>query len=160
MKCNIYPGHTITLRYSIITGTLTLGYLHLKMGSHWVSNIVDLTVHRSLPLQSLRLSNLARQDKTVGEIVNLMSVDAQRLLELMTFIQILWSGPFQIILSVVFLWFIIGPSVFAGLGMMLLLIPINAFIGSIQRKFQVEWWHLCQLWCSHCFYVFCLEVEC
>lgn len=90
------------------------------------------------PLQSLRLSGQARQDKTVGEIVNLMSVDAQRLLELMTYVHILWSGPFQIALALVFLWFTVGPSIFAGFGLMVLLIPVNALIGSFQKKFQAS----------------------
>ena len=50
------------------------------------------------------ISNSAKQSSTVGEIVNLMSTDAQRLMDLMTYIHILWSGPLQIILSLVFLW--------------------------------------------------------
>ena len=40
----------------------------------------------------------------MGEIVNLMSTDAQRLMDLTTYVNILWSGPYQIILAVVFLW--------------------------------------------------------
>jgi len=32
-----------------------------------------------------------------------------------------------------------GPSVFAGLGVMILLIPVNAIIAAISRKLQVKW---------------------
>ena len=35
------------------------------------------------------------------------------------------------------LWDIMGPAVLAGLGVMILLIPINGVIASIQRKLQV-----------------------
>jgi ATP-binding cassette subfamily C (CFTR/MRP) protein 1 len=46
--------------------------------------------------KALRLSNASRQSSTVGEIVNLMSVDAQRLLDLTNYLHLLWSSPFQI----------------------------------------------------------------
>jgi ATP-binding cassette subfamily C (CFTR/MRP) protein 1 len=46
--------------------------------------------------KALRLSNASRQSSTVGEIVNLMSVDAQRLLDLTNYLHLLWSSPLQI----------------------------------------------------------------
>jgi len=50
------------------------------------------------------ISNAARQESTVGEIVNLMSTDAQRFMDLMSYIHILWSGPLQIIIAVLMLY--------------------------------------------------------
>ena len=92
----------------------------------------------SLPvLQTLRLSNSAKKTSTVGEIVNLMSVDAQRFMDLMTYFHTIWSGPFQIIVSLYFLWQTLGPSVMAGVGVMILLIPINALIAHKARQLQV-----------------------
>ncbi|XP_076819735.1 multidrug resistance-associated protein 1-like [Clavelina lepadiformis] len=88
--------------------------------------------------KALTLSSAARKHSTVGEVVNLMSVDAQRFMDLMTYLNILWSGPFQIILAMYFLWQTMGPSTLAGLGVMVLLIPINAFIASRAHNFQVE----------------------
>jgi len=52
----------------------------------------------------LSISNAARQKFTVGEIVNLMSTDAQRFVDLMSDIHILWSGPLQIIIAVLMLY--------------------------------------------------------
>ena len=89
-------------------------------------------------IQSLRLSNSARRQSTVGEIVNLMSVDAQRFMDLVTYLHLIWSAPLQIVLAVFFLYIAMGPSVFAGVGVMILMIPINAFIASISRKLQVN----------------------
>ena len=74
----------------------------------------------------------------MGEIVNLMSVDAQRFMDLVTYLHLIWSAPLQIVLSVVFLYIAMGPSVFAGVGVMILMIPINAIIASISRKLQVS----------------------
>ena len=43
--------------------------------------------------KSLVLSNEARQESSTGDIVNLMSVDVQRLQDLVQNLQIIWSGP-------------------------------------------------------------------
>jgi hypothetical protein len=46
--------------------------------------------------QTLRLSNSARRDKTVGEIVNLMAIDVDRFQMITSQIQQYWSSPFQV----------------------------------------------------------------
>ena len=84
------------------------------------------------------LSNSARKDATTGEIVNLMSVDAQRLMDLCTFVNTLWSSPFQILVALFFLWRTLGPSVLAGYGAMALLIPLNAYVAIKIRGIQVR----------------------
>ncbi len=91
-----------------------------------------------MSLQALRLSSKARRKSTVGEIVNLMSVDAQRFVDLMTFIHLIWSAPLQILLSLIFLYNAIGPSIFAGLAIMLLMVPMNAAIASYRKKLQAK----------------------
>ena len=55
-------------------------------------------------MQALVISNSVKRESTVGEIVNLMSVDAQRFMDVVPFINLLWSAPLQIILAVYFLW--------------------------------------------------------
>lgn len=65
-----------------------------RLWIHWISLIS----------QSLVITNSAKRSSTVGEIVNLMSVDAQRFMDLMTFLNMLWSAPLQIFLALYFLW--------------------------------------------------------
>ena len=74
---------------------------------------------------------------TVGEIVNLMSVDAQRMQDVTGFVWMVWSCPLQITVSIYMLWGIVGPSVLAGVAVMVLMIPVNAFMATMQRKLQV-----------------------
>lgn len=50
------------------------------------------------------ITNAAKRSSTVGEVVNLMSVDAQRFMDLTTFLNMLWSAPLQIMLALYFLW--------------------------------------------------------
>lgn len=86
----------------------------------------------------LVLSNRARKESTVGEIINLMAVDAERFLYMSNHITMFWSGPLQITVCVYFLWGVIGPSVCAGLVIMLLMIPINLWTANSSKKLQIR----------------------
>ncbi|XP_034083351.1 canalicular multispecific organic anion transporter 2 isoform X2 [Gymnodraco acuticeps] len=88
--------------------------------------------------KSLVITNAAKRSSTVGEVVNLMSVDAQRFMDLTTFLNMLWSAPLQIMLALYFLWQNLGPSVLAGVAVMIMLIPLNAVIAMRTRAYQVE----------------------
>uniref|UniRef100_A0A8B9QF98 MRP1 protein n=1 Tax=Apteryx owenii TaxID=8824 RepID=A0A8B9QF98_APTOW len=80
--------------------------------------------------KALTLANSSRQNYTTGEIVNLMSADTQQLMELTVNLNLLWSAPFQILMAIIFLWQELGPSVLAGVAVLLLVIPINALIAA------------------------------
>ncbi|XP_031732915.1 ATP-binding cassette sub-family C member 2 [Anarrhichthys ocellatus] len=88
--------------------------------------------------KALVVSNDTRKETTVGETVNLMSADAQRFNDVTNFIHLLWSCPLQIVLSIIFLWFELGPSVLAGLAVMVLMGPINGLLATKARKIQIE----------------------
>ncbi|XP_032086464.1 multidrug resistance-associated protein 1-like isoform X2 [Thamnophis elegans] len=87
--------------------------------------------------KALVITNSARKTSTVGEIVNLMSVDAQRFMDLATYINMVWSAPFQVMLALYLLWQNLGPSVLAGVAVMLLLVPVNAVIAMKTKAYQV-----------------------
>ncbi|XP_077258461.1 multidrug-Resistance like Protein 1 isoform X5 [Temnothorax americanus] len=88
--------------------------------------------------KALRLSNAARKETTLGEIVNLMSVDAQRFMDVTAYINMIWSAPLQIALALYFLWNILGPAVFAGLAVMIILIPVNGLIANKVKTLQIR----------------------
>lgn len=81
---------------------------------------------------------MARKQYTIGETVNLMSVDAQKLMDVSNYMHLVWSSVVQIVLSLVFLWRELGPSVFAGFGVMVLLVPINGVLVTKNRSIQVK----------------------
>ncbi|KAG5195942.1 ATP-binding cassette sub-family C member 2 [Ovis aries] len=99
---------------------------------------VRTTVMASVYKKALTLSNRARKQYTVGETVNLMSVDAQKLMDVTNFIHLLWSNVLQIALAIYFLWAELGPSVLAGVGVMVILIPINGVLATRNRAIQVK----------------------
>lgn len=88
-------------------------------------------------VQALLLNNSAQKESTAGEMVNLMSVDAQRLMDLMTYVNTVWSAPLQIIVSLYFLYNTMGVSILAGVGVMILLIPVNLLVSRFARSIQV-----------------------
>ncbi|KAG5674807.1 hypothetical protein PVAND_004755 [Polypedilum vanderplanki] len=88
--------------------------------------------------KALVLSNVAKKETTVGEIVNLMAVDAQRFMDLVTYLNMIWSAPLQISLAIYFLWQILGPSVLAGLAVMIVLIPVNGVIANKAKNLQIK----------------------
>lgn len=88
--------------------------------------------------KSFKLTSGARKERSIGESVNLIQIDSQRLQDVVQNINLLWSSPLTIFLSLYSLWGILGPACMAGLAVMLLLIPINAVIGTKMRKYQRE----------------------
>eukprot|EP00049_Salpingoeca_infusionum_P023551 m.12723 g.12723 ORF g.12723 m.12723 type:complete len:1556 (+) comp5858_c0_seq1:79-4746(+) len=86
--------------------------------------------------KSLLLSTASRQASTSGEIVNLMSVDAQRFMDLMSYLHMLWSAPLQISLALYFLYDLMGSATFYGLAVLVLMIPLNGYLAKKSRDFQ------------------------
>ncbi|XP_042554225.1 multidrug resistance-associated protein 1 isoform X2 [Dipodomys spectabilis] len=87
--------------------------------------------------KALVITNAARKSSTVGEIVNLMSVDAQRFMDLATYINMVWSAPLQVALALYLLWLNLGPSVLAGVAVMILMVPFNAVMAMKTKTYQV-----------------------
>jgi len=86
--------------------------------------------------KALRLSVTARQSSSAGEITNLMSVDAQRMQDTLTYLAMLWSAPLQIGIALTALYFVLDASIFAGFGVMILMIPLNGVITMKLRNIQ------------------------
>ncbi|KAK9474869.1 uncharacterized protein V1510DRAFT_410888 [Dipodascopsis tothii] len=92
----------------------------------------------SIYRKAVVLSNEARGEKSTGDIVNLMSVDAQRIQDIAQNGQALWSGPFQIILCLWSLYGLLGNSMWAGVFIMVIMIPLNGMIARKQKILQKE----------------------
>ena len=88
--------------------------------------------------KTLTISNTARKDFSTGEITNLMSIDAQRFMEIVPYLNTLWSGPFQFMLAIYFLYNLVGVSSLVGLAVFFILIPINIRGGKYMAKIQSQ----------------------
>lgn len=97
-----------------------------------VKSALVSTIYR----KAVILSGEAKTAKSTGDIVNLMSVDAQRLQDITQNGMVLWSGPFQIIICLYSLYGLLGSSMWAGVFVMIVMIPTNGYIARKQRTLQ------------------------
>lgn len=89
-----------------------------------VRTAVVLAVYK----KALMLSSGERQTRTVGEITNLMSIDAKRLQDLCTYLHAIWYSMIQIILAFAFLWQQLGTSCLAGISVMIVIMPVTKVV--------------------------------
>jgi ATP-binding cassette subfamily C (CFTR/MRP) protein 1 len=100
-------------------------YFHIVNRGAWQTKAaISVAVYN----KSLRLSNVERQSTTLGELVNLMQVDASKIELFIPQIHVLWDGMFQIVGYMGILYTLIGPSCFAGLLVMLVAGPVQIIV--------------------------------
>uniref|UniRef100_A0A8C5H3J6 ABC-type glutathione-S-conjugate transporter n=1 Tax=Gouania willdenowi TaxID=441366 RepID=A0A8C5H3J6_GOUWI len=87
--------------------------------------------------KSLVINSAARRTCTVGEIVNLVSADTQKLMDFVVYFNAVWLAPIEIALCLFFLWQHLGPSALAGIATVILIFPLNGFIAKKRSKLQV-----------------------
>jgi ABC-type multidrug transport system fused ATPase/permease subunit len=123
-----YRGYWLAALLFVSMGSKALtenNYFHIvNRGSFHVKSAISVAVYN----KSLRLSNVERQSTTLGELVNLMQVDASKIEVFIPQIHVLWDGMFQIIGYMSILYTLIGPSCFAGLAVMILAGPVQGVV--------------------------------
>ena len=82
-------------------------------------------VQTSVYRKAISIDNDVRKRTTVGEIVNLMSVDAGRFNFSMSYFHLIWAAPLQVGIIIYLLYLELGVSCLAGVGVLILLLPVN-----------------------------------
>ncbi|KAG1687443.1 Canalicular multispecific organic anion transporter 1 [Nymphon striatum] len=85
-----------------------------------------------------KISPEAQKSLTIGEMINVLSNDTQQFVPVMPLINLLWCSPLEILIVIYFLWQILGSAVFAGVLIIVIMIPINGLIEKITHKVQVD----------------------
>ncbi|NWV99416.1 MRP1 protein, partial [Machaerirhynchus nigripectus] len=106
-------------------------YMCLVLGLRLRTALTGL-VYRKI----LVMSNASRKAATVGGIVNLVSVDVQKLMDLIIYFNGTWLAPIRIIICFVFLWQLLGPSALTAIAVFLFLLPLNFVITKKRSQFQ------------------------
>ncbi|KAJ8755930.1 hypothetical protein K2173_024475 [Erythroxylum novogranatense] len=86
--------------------------------------------------KGLVLSSQARQNRTSGEIINYMSVDIQRITDLIWYVNTVWMLPIQVSLAIYILKTNLGLGSLAALGATLAVLACNIPITRIQKNYQ------------------------
>nr|XP_056722539.1 ATP-binding cassette sub-family C member 6-like [Euleptes europaea] len=111
-------------------------YVCLSLGVKLKTAVTGL-VYRKI----LVLSAAAKKTTTAGEIVNLVSVDVQKLTDLLVYFNGTWLAPVRIVVCFVFLWQLLGPSALTSVAVFLLLLPLNFVITKKRSHFQEAQMH-------------------
>ncbi|XP_046577415.1 multidrug resistance-associated protein 1-like [Haliotis rubra] len=88
--------------------------------------------------KSLKMSNKAKKESTTGEIVNLMSVDVEHIQTITVWIWAVWAIPLNVAIALYLLYQSLGASMFAGMAVLLVLLPVNVVAVFMLRKYQAE----------------------
>ncbi|KAM9792208.1 ATP-binding cassette sub-family C member 10 [Neosynchiropus ocellatus] len=80
--------------------------------------------------KSLRVSASGLAGFRLGEVVNLMSTDADRTVNFVNSFHELWSMPFQFAVTLYLLYLQVGVAFLGGLAVALLLVPFNKLLAS------------------------------
>ncbi|CAI9737156.1 resistance-associated 1-like [Octopus vulgaris] len=86
--------------------------------------------------KSLTIKPEEKKDYTTGEIVNFMAVDSMTLNNATPYLWIIWSAPLQIVIALILLYNTLNSSIFAGVVIIILTIPINAIVGAKLTKLR------------------------
>ena len=110
-----YKGYWLSILLMLFVQMKALtesAYFHRMNRCSWrIKTAISSSVYR----KSLRLSSSAQRQTTVGEIVNLMQVDATKIEVFVTTMHTLWDGIFQIAGYMIILGFLLGWTCLVGL---------------------------------------------
>ncbi|KAM4632385.1 multidrug resistance-associated protein 1-like isoform 2-T2 [Discoglossus pictus] len=114
-------------------------FLHQHDYICWVVGMrLKSAVTGSVYKKALVISSAGRKNSSAGEIVNLISSDVQKLMDLATCLNYVWSAPLTIIVAMYFLWQTLGVAVLAGVGVFILNLPFMTVFGMVIKKLQEE----------------------
>ncbi|KAF9900997.1 hypothetical protein BX616_002425 [Lobosporangium transversale] len=130
----------ILISVGIFAGTFFSG-LFLSMSSNACSYL-GIEIRGALVAmiyrKSLKLSPHARSKSTLGEISNLMAVDAESWMVAPNFLPLTLTIPFEIAIAVFLLYRLLGWSLVAGLAVFAIIMPIQTKMAGLLHSHQRE----------------------
>ncbi|RWW86645.1 hypothetical protein BHE74_00004564 [Ensete ventricosum] len=109
---------------------------------HWFFRLqqVGIRVRASLVAmiyqKGLTLSSSSKQSRTSGEVINLMSVDADRVGLFSWYMHDLWMVPVQVALALLILYVNLGIASLAAFAATVVVMLANLPLGKMQEKYQ------------------------
>ncbi|KAG8328052.1 Canalicular multispecific organic anion transporter 1 [Homalodisca vitripennis] len=133
----MWRGFVYSVALFVMAELQTLFNHHHMMNMYIVGLNCRTSIMSAIYKKALRISNSARKTSTVGEVVNLMAVDVQRIADFAPAAHMFWTSPIIILCTLSFLWNILGPATLAGLAVMFIVLPLNTFIAKKVKTLQM-----------------------
>ncbi|KAJ8643116.1 hypothetical protein MRB53_004864 [Persea americana] len=128
--------------YVLVSAFLMGKLIECLSQRHWFFRLQQIGMRARAELiamlykKVLLLSSRSRQSRTSGEIINFMTVDAERVEDFSWYIHDLWMVPVQVLLALVILYKNLGLASVAGLVASVLVMLANVPLGKLQEKYQ------------------------
>ena len=149
----VESGDQDPIRHSLVAAISLVGVLSLKMliENQYFHSVVNMATQVRGSLaglifdKSLRLPSgsdggrVSKDSKTSlgdGGVLNLMQSDASILEATAMQLHTIWDGPLQIIMYTSLLFRYLGPSVLWGIGVLLMVIPLNSITLRVLNKMR------------------------
>nr|BAD21727.1 putative MRP-like ABC transporter [Oryza sativa Japonica Group] len=129
-------GYILVLSFVVAQFIEGLSSRHLLFRSQQLGVRVRSALVAVIYQKGLSLSNQSRESSSSGEIINAVSLDAERVADFNWSIHELWLFPVQIILAMLILYSTLGLAAFAALAATVLTMLANLPIGRIQQNYQ------------------------
>ena len=88
--------------------------------------------------KALKLSSKGRTKYTSGNIINLVSIDCQRISDQLGLCRSVWGTPLQVAIGIYFLYNELGAAALFGFIGIIMLVPFSVFVGYISTKQKVS----------------------
>ena len=89
-------------------------------------------------MQSLKINNEAKKRATSGEIVSLMSVDAQRIQEFINRVFFGVTIPAILLGVIVIMYFYVYDAAFAGVVVLLVIVPVASKLVNLSKVYHFK----------------------
>ncbi|XP_074920341.1 ATP-binding cassette sub-family C member 10 isoform X2 [Chelonoidis abingdonii] len=125
-------SHGVLYALGLFAGSF-LGAVLQNQFSYEVNKVmltVRAAVISAIYRKALRVSGSSLAGFTMGEIVNFMSTDTDRLVNFCVSFHEVWSLPFQFAITLYLLYQQVGVAFLGGLSLALLLVPVNKVIAN------------------------------
>ncbi|TKV99223.1 hypothetical protein SEVIR_8G030300v4 [Setaria viridis] len=129
-------GYLMVLAFVVAQFMESLSSRHLLFRSQQLGVRVRSALIAIIYQKGLALSSQSRQSSSSGELINVVSLDAERVGDFNWSMHELWLVPVQISLAMVILYSTLGLAAFAALGATLLTMLANIPLGKIEQNYQ------------------------
>ncbi|PNT65236.1 hypothetical protein BRADI_4g39174v3 [Brachypodium distachyon] len=129
-------GYLLILAFIVAQLLEGLSSRHLSFRSQQVGLRVRAALVAIIYQKGLTLSSKSRQSSSSGEMINIVSIDAECVSDFSSSMHEIWLLPVQVSLALYILYSALGMAAFAALAATILVMLANIPLGGIERNYR------------------------
>lgn len=134
----LWKGLVLTFGLFLISFVMAVLNGNQSVIAYRVGFCMRTSLISSIYKKALKISSAAKRGTTVGEIVNLMAVDAHRFFEMIPYLMMTLTALPVMALAIFLLYGILGVSTFSGVVVLVALFPISGFVANQLKNLQFQ----------------------